>query len=633
MPGGQEPPRPIPEARTPTRELEGLGYELLMERYRQLEDECYRLRSKLKRERNKVRAIQEISSALGSSLEINEILERVLAAITRLLDADRSSLFLLDEHRRHLVATVSQGEFGREIRLRVGEGIAGWVARTGRPVNLKDAYQDPRFNPAFDRLTGYRTRSMLCVPVPEPRRHNRTIGVIQVLNKKHGYFTVGDEELLKALSAQAGITIANSQLFVTVMRKNMQLMETQERLREKLRELDCLHKLSQELQDARTDDDLVAAVLEMTHEMIPCEGVAMLVADEEGGVLDFRVARVDEPIVTGRFRLAPGEGLIGRAIEKRAILDSDVIMADPSYRLALEEHTGITVRSTLVVPLLVDDEPLGAIQVINKKGGSRYFGSEERTLLSLIADQTARVMDLRRHMVAKHQEERLAAIGQLLSGVLHDLKGPISIISGYVQLMVRKDDRAERERYRAIIERQFEHLSSMTQEVLAFARGEVSLLVRKCYVNQFMDELAELFSRQVEGRGIKLTVRDEFKAVAYFDQIKIRRAISNLVQNSIEALGEGGHITLVASREGDDIVFTVSDDGPGIPEEIRGRLFDAFVSKGKAGGSGLGLAMVRKIVEEHHGSVSYESGPGIGTRFELRIPIEPPADQEAQGGR
>src|SRR5262245_29731374 len=170
------------------------------------------LRAALAREQEKLRAMQEIGVALGSTLDLNELLELVLDRISSVMDAERSTLYLIDEESGELWSKVAQGDRKPEIRLRVGEGLAGWVARTGRALNIKDAYLDPRFDGEWDRRTGFRTRSTLCVPMKNP--HGRTVGVVQVLNKREGYFSPDDEALLAALASQAAVSIENSKLFL-----------------------------------------------------------------------------------------------------------------------------------------------------------------------------------------------------------------------------------------------------------------------------------------------------------------------------------------------------------------------------------------------------------------------------------
>ena len=186
----------------------------------------------------------------------------VLDRISDVMEADRSTLYLLDEDNKELVAHISQGERSQQIRLVLGEGLAGTVAETGEALNIKDAYQDPRFDGEWDRRTGYRTRSTLCVPMKN--QHGRTMGVVQVLNKNRSHFTDEDEALLAALATQAAVSIENSKLFLSVVAKNIELLETKEQLEKKIHELDVLFEIAQVSASAIELDDLLNGVLART---------------------------------------------------------------------------------------------------------------------------------------------------------------------------------------------------------------------------------------------------------------------------------------------------------------------------------------------------------------------------------
>jgi GAF domain-containing protein len=149
---------------------------------------------------------------------------------------------LLDQAKGELVSRIVIGEQVRSIRVRVGHGIAGTVAKTGKAIRLRDAYTDPRFEPEWDLFTGYRTRSMLAAPL---KNHmGRTIGVIQVLNKTVGEeFTAEDEAILSALSTQAAVAIDNSRLFLSLIQKNHQLLSTKEKLERRVADLQLLNEL------------------------------------------------------------------------------------------------------------------------------------------------------------------------------------------------------------------------------------------------------------------------------------------------------------------------------------------------------------------------------------------------------
>ncbi|MGE5848554.1 MAG: HD domain-containing phosphohydrolase [Candidatus Methylomirabilota bacterium] len=164
----------------------------------------------------KLTGLLEVGKAMASERNLDRLLQLILGEVTKVMEADRSSLFLVDRERNELWSKIAQGLEVREIRVKIGLGIAGYVAHTGKTVNIQDAYADPRFNQETDLRTGYRTGTILCVPM---QNHlNEVIGVLQVLNKRDGVFTREDEELLLALSSQAAVAIENAILYEDIQK-------------------------------------------------------------------------------------------------------------------------------------------------------------------------------------------------------------------------------------------------------------------------------------------------------------------------------------------------------------------------------------------------------------------------------
>ena len=152
-----------------------------------------------------------IVSDVTAEIDLSALLKRVMEEATRMLNADRATLFLNDEKTNELFSRVAMGEGMGEIRLPNTAGIAGSVFTSGKTMNIPYAYADLRFNPAFDKQTGYFTRSILCVPVTN--KNGKVIGCTQVLNKKGGKFTEEDESRLKAFTQQVAIALENAKLF------------------------------------------------------------------------------------------------------------------------------------------------------------------------------------------------------------------------------------------------------------------------------------------------------------------------------------------------------------------------------------------------------------------------------------
>lgn len=582
------------------------------------ESELAELRAALAREERISRALREVGNALGTTLELDDLLELILSKLTDLLEADRSTLYLLDESTGDLVSRIIVGQQVRSIRLKVGHGIAGIVAKTGKPIRIADAYRDPRFEQEWDLLTGFRTKSMLVAPL---KNHlTRTIGVIQVLNKRTlAEFTFEDEAILAALSTQAAVAIDNSRLFLSLIQKNRLLVDTKVELEHRVKDLELLFELERSTGRAASIDELVLAALKASVKASDARGAALLLSEEGTGDLVEFVYDADSATVE-RFAIKSREGFLAQTIDDLSPLRLDGAKEGVApWSERVEGQFGFPVESVAALPFEGDAGALGALGVFSRRDGLPW-SDEDMAVLALVSANVSTAVRLFRASEAREKSERLTSIGRLLSQVIHDFKTPMTVISGYVQLLSHSNDKKERETYGKQILKQFDLLGSMQREVLEFARGERNVFVRKVYLHKFIGELREQLRHELEGRPIELDVRVDTKVVARFDEAKMARAIHNLVRNAVEAMADrGGRLTLLADLSEGDLRIVVADTGPGIPKEIEGRLFQSFVTAGKRGGTGLGLAIVKKIVDEHGGTVSATSSEQ-GARFEMRIP-------------
>ncbi len=173
-----------------------------------------RMFERVERSQREEALLLDVVSSITSEIKLDPLLEKILTAATQLLGADRGALFLYDAASNELWSRVAGGEGSGVIRFPAGVGIAGECFTTGNCINIDDAYRDQRFNQAVDKDTGYRTRNILCMPIAT--RGGNKVGVMEILNKKDGAFTAGDQRRLEALCAQAAVSIENAQLFEDV---------------------------------------------------------------------------------------------------------------------------------------------------------------------------------------------------------------------------------------------------------------------------------------------------------------------------------------------------------------------------------------------------------------------------------
>ncbi len=566
-----------------------------------------------------------IGSAFSNSLRTEDLLQVIMEKITLLMHAERSTLFVLDAANDELWSVISQGMGNIEIRLQVGEGIAGWVAKERESVNICDVYKHEKFQKSFDNDSGFETRNMLCQPVYSAASNpvslsgasqKEVIGVVQVLNRKDGAFDEEDEYLLAAICGQVSIALENSKLYTDILKKNESLREMTTQLAAKVDELDLLVEVERIANQSTSMDQMIGALIEKTCNVFRSAGVFLTLSDVESSCVHQFVPSLD-PVPTKqriKNKVCIGQNLIQNV--EGMICQSDSISPE------LVALMPFTISSVAGVPLFdeIENTCIGALQAIHTNNSGEQFSEDELKILNIIGSRIVAVIRAQKQREEIEKNNRMASMGQMLSGIIHDIKNPISIISGYVQLMARNEDIEKRKAFAKTIKSQFGLLDKMTRELLDYAKGQSSLLRTKIFIGDFFDDFEELLSMELSSRGIELQLDIHYRGVIIADSSKLQRSILNLARNAADSMPEGGTFSIRVEEDGDDIVFQFQDSGQGIPLEIREKLFDDFVTSGKKNGTGLGLAIVKKIVEEHQASISFESVLNKGTTFFIRLP-------------
>ncbi len=552
--------------------------------------------------------MKQIGRALGSNLELDPLLLEIVQRTTELLEADRTTLFLAEPGEQVLWSKVMEGQELKEIRMPFGSGVAGWVAAHNEPLHIEDAYRDDRFNPDFDRRSGYRTHRMLAWPVRGPQSAS-ILGVVQVLNKLEGPFSATDERLLEAIASEIGVALEVSRLY----REAVERSEDLERAR---RELSLLFETERAISQAEDLSEMLETILDTAMATMNAKSGAVHVLDERGVKLEVCAARGTHAASLRRTSLQVGEGIIGNVTKT----GEPVVLND----LEGLERGRIRAKSIIAVPIKTKySGRIGVFELINRRD-KQAFSEADVNMLTVVASQAGRAINAERRRKERERSERLATIGQMLSGVIHDIRTPMGLIYGYTEMMVDSDDADQRSKYAQQVNRQIDVLSAMTGDLLAFARGDRNVLIRKVYMNKFMQEMEDHLRHEFDGSGVEVAVDATYRGAAYFDETKLRRVFYNVARNAHEAMPDGGRFTVWEGVEDDRLVFHFDDTGGGVPDELADRLFEPFATSGKMGGTGLGLAMVQQIADEHQGTVTYTSSKK-GTRFTFSLPVRPPA--------
>uniref|UniRef100_K3WKQ8 GAF domain-containing protein n=1 Tax=Globisporangium ultimum (strain ATCC 200006 / CBS 805.95 / DAOM BR144) TaxID=431595 RepID=K3WKQ8_GLOUD len=305
-----------------------------------------------------IEACRLIAMQLGP-LEATMIIVKQACVV---LNAERATLFTYDKATNMLVLKVSEG--AADIRVPYGKGIAGNVAATGKTVNLVDAYSDPTFDPSYDLQTGYKTKSMLCVPVRNGA--NQIVGVVQVLNKagateKEQKFNEVDEEILGMLAAQAGIALENSRI-------HTEACLARERVKDVLSIVQDMHR----------DLGFISLMFTMStriQKLINSDRCTLYIVDRAKNELWTLQGEVN-------IRVPLNQGISGAAAEANQSINLENAYDDPRFNQEFDQKHGYVTRSVLAMPLRDHvGEVIGVVQLINKMSDPGFFTSDDEELL------------------------------------------------------------------------------------------------------------------------------------------------------------------------------------------------------------------------------------------------------------
>lgn len=294
-----------------------------------------------------------------------------------------------------------------------------------------------------------------------------------------------------------------------------------------------------------------------------------------------------------------------------------------------------------LVPLLARSGLTGMLVLGSTPRRRRPVSAAEARLVSLIASRAALALENHAYQRELISSERLAALGTMAGMLVHDLRGPMTVIRGYAETLLEPGVSPQETAARAaLIVEAVDRLERMTTETLDFARGRDRLVLRAVPLGVLLLDIAAGIAEELPGLEVVRDFQVPSARRVTLDVDKVRRAVGNVAANAREAMGGRGRLTLAARVEhlegpegpAEHLVLVLGDEGPGVAPEIRDRLFQPFATWGKKRGTGLGLAVARRFVEDHGGRLELlpdPDPPRHGARFRIALPLAPPGTGEA----
>jgi len=387
--------------------------------------------------------------------------------------------------------------------------------------------------------------------------------------------------------------------------------------------LATLYRLSDLLRDAKDTQTILERVMNLIFEVLPADrGVILARRSDEPSDFEPSIVkyRSDEPI--SQHSIAISRTIVERcAREKIAILSRDA-KSDDRFK-GSDSIVMHDIRSTMCVPLIAKGRVLGVLHVDTKES-VRAFTEADLTFLSSLANELAQSMDnlqMRKKMV---QQEKMAAIGQTITGIAHNIKNILQLTKGGSQLMDKSLEDGSFENAKAsweIIKRGEEKIGKFIRDMLDFSRTRSGPRTF-CNVNAIIREISDSIKEEMKKKNISVILElDEHVPERRLGEDGLYKCLMNLIINASEAIQkEKGEIRIsTALTDEDSIVISVSDNGEGIPPDAMKKMFVPFFTTKGSGGTGLGLCTTKKIVEENNGIITVDSSFGEGTTFTISL--------------
>ena len=384
--------------------------------------------------RDELEMIIQAAQIVNSTVRVDEALKAIVDVAAELTNADRGSLYLVEKDKGEIWSLVALGEEMKEIRLKIGEGLAGYVAKTGETINIPDVQKDPRFKSDYDKSSGYVTKNMICFPIKN--KQAEIIGVLQLLNCAHGEFTKRDEEFLNALSVHSAIAIQNAEL-----------------------------------------------------------------------------------------------------VEK---------------------------------------------------------------LL---------------------QTERVHSLGKMANFLIQDIKKPVLVSKRYAEHLLTKQLTADVAQVIEMLLEQLTQVADIVQTTSSYSEGKTILRTLSVSLNNTLADYKSRVDAYVENRKTQIKNELDKDVTVKLDVKEFFQTYMHVIKNACDAMPDGGTIVVSTKRTDKNVKIFIKDNGLGIAEALKDKIFEPFMSYGKKEGTGLGLSITRKLVEAHSGKIEVESSVGQGATFIITLPV------------
>ncbi len=565
--------------------------------------------------REQLEALATVQRDLSAELDLDRLLGMIVERAGRLFEG-AGFAYLFDEDSQSLGRVWGRAEPESEAPFPAAGGMVASCASERRALLVNDYPNSPYALPEVVRLG---VRHAMAQPLVS---RDRLLGVLVAARRKDVPFRLEDFAGFEGLAVQAAVAVENAILFVEAGRQR--------------REAEVLAALARSLNTAQDVSTVLQRVVDGAKELCRCDLTSVALRETESGSIVMRNRAGEYRGASERLVVEPGFGAGGLVLESGHPFRSDNMAVDPRITRARGDIVELEdLVATLVVPIMVEGRVEGLLYVHRRT--AKPFNDRTETVLRQLAEYAAIAIHNMRMLAHEHQmraeaESASRTKDEFLATLSHELRSPLQPLLNWAYLLRSPNlDPASAERALDAIERSTKTLGQLIEDLLDVSRivtGKLRLQARPVRLPAVVRAAMEAVEPAALAKNVTLETRIEPELPAVMgDPDRLQQVLWNLLSNGIKFTPKGGRVTVSVAGRNSDVMLTVADTGAGIKREFLPHVFERFrqaeSSTNRAyGGLGLGLAIVRHLVELHGGSVTVQSeGEGQGATFSVHLPV------------
>ncbi len=570
-------------------------------------------------EQARLAALYQVSSRLGSSLDLPEVLNQVMDAILELTGAERGFMMLYDDAGKLQTMAASNVDEAKieSDSMKISRTVIERAVANRKGILTNNAQEDERFA-GQESVVGYQLRSIMCAPLPA---RDTMLGAVYVDNRLFsGVFDNADLELLVTFANQAAVAIDNARLFT----------QTDQALARRFQELSLFQRIDQQLNKSLNLDHVLNLALNWAISLTDADGgsIGLLETDDEETeqYLRLLVHKGSEPEVDEAAQ-QPDLVPIDHPVLSQVMAEEKSVFIHPVTAVQAIDGTPATVQ--LAVPIKRDGLITGLITLESQR--LHAINDEDIAFVERLADRAA--VAIKNARLYEEIQSISTAKSEFISVVTHELRLPMTAIKGYNDLMIGgltgplSDQQKE---FLQVIRRNIARMQDLISDLSDINRiesGRMKFEYTVFDIRETVNEVHDSLQKVIDAKQQSLLIETPSEiGNVYADPNRIGQVMTNLVSNAYKYTLEGGQITVRIQEKPGFAEIAVIDNGIGISEENQAKLFTQFFraedhAVREQAGWGLGLSIVKKMVEAQGGEISFESELNHGSTFTFSVPL------------